>query len=40
MKSSEVYSEPCQLSKMKRFAETVNSLEPLTIFTKAAILDV
>ena len=34
------YSEPCQTSKMERFAKTVDGLKPLTIFTKHSILDV
>ena len=37
---SEVYSDSCQISKMKRFAKIFNSFEPLTIFTKHSILDI
>ena len=34
------YSEPCQASKMGRFAKTVNGHQPLTIFAKRSLLDV
>ena len=33
-KQSEVYSEPCQISKLERFVNTVNGSKPLTIFAK------
>ena len=36
---SEAYSEPCQTSKMDRFAKMVRSFYPLTIFVKRSILD-
>ena len=36
---TEVYSEPCQTSKMKRVVKIVNAFQPLTIFTKGSILD-
>ena len=36
----EVYSDSCQISKMKRFAKIINSFKPLTIFTKHSILDI
>ena len=36
----ESYSKPCQTSKMKRFAKTVDGRKPLTIFSKRSILDV
>ena len=35
-----VYSEPCQTSKMVRFAKIVNNCNPLTISTTYSILDV
>ena len=35
---SDVYSEPCQTSKMKRFAKIVNSFYSLTTSTKRSIL--
>ena len=37
---SEANSEPCQTSKTKLFAKTVNGFSPLTIFVKRSILDV
>ena len=37
---SEAYSEPSQTSKMKVVANIVNDFQPLSIFTKSAILDV
>ena len=45
IKSSEnawavAYSEPCQTSKMERFAKIFNSLKPLTISAKRTILDI
>ena len=33
-----VYSEPCQTSKVKRFAKMVNDFHPLTVFAKRSIL--
>ena len=33
-----VYSEPCQTSKVKRFAKMVNDFYPLTVFAKRSIL--
>ena len=33
------YSEPCQISRMKHFAKTVNGLQLLTIFTKSFTVD-
>ena len=38
--NTEAYSESCQASKMDSFAETINSLNSLTIFAKVSILDV
>ena len=38
--SPEVYSEPWQTSKMKRFSKIVNSYKLLTIFAKHSFLDV
>ena len=38
--NSEAYSEPCQISKIVRFAKIVNSFQSLTIFAKRSILDV
>ena len=37
---AEAYSEPCQTSKMERFAKIINSFQPLTTFAKRSILDV
>ena len=37
---SEAYSEPCQASKMERFAKQVNVFQPLTFFAKRSILNV
>ena len=37
---TEAYPEPCQTSKMERFAKIVNDFYPLTIFTRRSILDV
>ena len=34
------YSEPCQTSKLERFAKIVDGFKPLTIFAKRSILDV
>ena len=34
------YSEPCQTCKMKRYANTVNDLNPLEISAKRSILDI
>ena len=34
------YSEPCQTSKMERFAKIVKSFSPLGIFAKHSIWDV
>ena len=36
----QAYLEPCQTSKMERFAKIVNGDKPLTIFAKRSILDV
>ena len=36
----EAYSESRQKSKMKLFAEIVNSLQPLTIVAKSSVLDI
>ena len=36
----EVYSEPCQMSKMELFAKIVNDWKPLTISAKSSFLDV
>ena len=33
-----VYSEPCQTSKVTRFAKMVNDFQPLTVFAKHSIL--
>ena len=38
--NSEVYSEPCQTSKMELFAKKVNSFVSLTSFAKRFIQDV
>ena len=37
---TEVYSEPCQISKMELYAQIVNGFQPLTIIEKSSILDV
>ena len=37
---TDMYSKPCQTSKMEQFAKAVNSFQPLTIFTKRSISDV
>ena len=37
---SDPYSEPCQTSKMKRFAKIVKGFYPLPISTKRSILAV
>ena len=37
---TDMYSKLCQTSKMERFAKTVSSFQPLTIFTKRSISDV
>ena len=36
---ADVYSGPCQTSKMELFAKIVNSFLPLTIFKKRFVLD-
>ena len=36
---TEAYSEPCQASKMKRFAKIVHSFQSWTIFAKHSVLD-
>ena len=36
----EVYSKPCQTSKMERFAKIFNDFYPLTFFAKRTILDI
>ena len=36
---SQVYSEPCRVSKMELFAEEVNGFQPLTSSAKSSILD-
>ena len=38
--NAEACSEPCQASKMERFAKIVNGDKPLTIFARLCILDV
>ena len=38
-KNSEVYSEPCETSKMELFAKIVKGFHSLTILTKRSILD-
>ena len=38
--NSEVYSEPCQTSRMELFAKIVNGFSFLTIFTKISIINV
>ena len=38
--AAEAYSEPCQTSKMERFAKIVNGSNPSTIILKRSILDV
>ena len=40
IKYLEAYSEPCQLSKMERFAKIVDGFYLLTISAKRSILDV
>ena len=37
---TEVYSEPCQTSNMKRYAKLVIGIQPLTIFAKHMVLDI
>ena len=39
-KASKKYAEPCQISKIERFAKIINGFKPLTIFAKHSILDV
>ena len=34
------FLEPSQISKMELFVKIVNSIKPLTIFTKVLILDI
>ena len=36
----EVYSEPCQTSKIEHFVKIVNDFQPLSIFAKRSILDI
>ena len=36
----ELYSKPCQTSKINHFAEVVNTRKPFTIFAESSILDV
>ena len=36
---TEAYSEPCQISRMERFAEIFNGQKPLIVFAKRSILD-
>ena len=38
--NSEVYSEPCQTSKMESFAKILSNYKLLSIFAKYSILDV
>ena len=38
--NAEAYLELCQTSKVKLFAEVVDSWKPLTISTKSFILDI
>ena len=40
MLHAEVYSEPCQISKIKLFVKIVNGFQQLTIFAKSSTLDV
>ena len=40
LQNSGTYSEPNETSKMKLFANIVNSVQLLTIFAKSSILDV
>ena len=35
---AKVYSEPCQTSKVTRFAKMFNDFHPLTVFAKRSIL--
>ena len=37
---TEVYSEPCQTSNMKRYTKLVIGIQPLTIFAKHMVLDI
>ena len=37
---SDIYSEPCQTSKMERVAKIVNGFQQFIIFEKCSILDV
>ena len=39
-KESEVYSQPCETSKMERFAKIVHGWKQLTVLAKCAIIDV
>ena len=39
LNSAEVYSEPCQSSKIECYAKIVNGWQQLTIFAKHSILD-
>ena len=36
----EAYSEPCWISKTKRFAKNVNGWNPINILAKHSILDI
>ena len=40
LKDWNIYSEPCQTSKLELFAKIVNGVQPLTIFAKIFIIDV
>ena len=36
---SELFSDPCQISKMELFVNIINGFQPLTIYSKSSILD-
>ena len=38
--NSELYSDPCQISKMERFVKIINGWKPLTFFAEHFILEV
>ena len=40
MIESEVYSEPCETSKVEFFVKIVNCFYPITIFEKNSILNI
>ena len=37
--STKAHSQPCQTSKMERFAKIVDGFKPLIVCTKSSILD-